>query len=176
MQTELSSVLDKLAGAQHGLVTSDQAITSLGRGRKNRWVAEGRLIVTQPGVYRVAGTPQTWHQSLKAAALASDGIVSHRSAAEMWGLIQPAGYAEVSVTPPRKPRLVPPAIAHRVLDLRPDLTEEREGMLLTDPVRTVVDLGLVLPRWSVKDALSRGITTRLFAVGDRKSTRLNSSP
>src|SRR3546814_17466651 len=99
MQTELSSVLDKLAGAQHGLVTSDQAITSLGRGRKNRWVAEGRLIVTQPGVYRVAGTPQTWHQSLQPAALASDGTVSHRPAAETLGMTQPAGHHADS-TPP----------------------------------------------------------------------------
>src|SRR3546814_17709238 len=44
-------------------------------------------------------------------------------------------------------------------------------MLLTDPVRTVVDLGLVLPRWSVKDALSRGITIRLFAVGQVQALR-----
>src|SRR3546814_11888793 len=89
MQTELSSVLDKLAGAQHGLVTSDQAITSLGRGRKNRWVAEGRLIVTQPGVYRVAGTPQTWHQSLKPAALPPTRPVPPPSPPAPWALAQP---------------------------------------------------------------------------------------
>ena len=37
----------------------------------------------------------------------STGIVSHRSAAELWGLIQPAGYVEVSVAGPGEPRRAP---------------------------------------------------------------------
>jgi very-short-patch-repair endonuclease len=171
MHTEFSTAIDRLAGEQHGLVTSAQATTALGRGRKARWVAEQRLVVAQPGVYRIAGAPQTWHQSVTAAALASDGVVSHRSAAELWGLTQPSGYVDVSVVPPRKPRLTPPAILHRVADLHPELAVRRGGIPVTDPVRTVIDLGLVLPQWSVRDALSRGITTRLFGVAEIERLR-----
>ncbi len=166
MATEFSAVIDALACTQHGLVTSEQAVRGLGPSRKRRWVLEGRRVAVQPRVFRVAGAPQTWHQQLMAAALTTDGVISHRSAAELWGLIQPAGYIDVAVVPPRAPRAQPPAIVHRVKDLHPELAVERQALRLTDPVRTIIDLGLVLPIWAVRDALSRGITTRLFAVGD----------
>jgi very-short-patch-repair endonuclease len=166
MIEERSEAVDRIAGAQHGLLTHDQAVSALGRGRKSRWLTERRLTVVQPAVYRVAGAPQTWHQAVAAAQLATAGVVSHRSAAELWGLIQPAGYIEVSVSPPRHPRVHLPAVAHRVIDLHPELSVERSGLHVTDPVRTVIDLGLVLPKWAVGDALSRGITTKLFRVTD----------
>jgi very-short-patch-repair endonuclease len=164
MGVEHSDVIDRIAASQHGLVTSAQAVTGLGPGRKQRWVAERRLIAVQPRVFRLAGAPETWHQSVLAAALSVEGIVSHRSAAELWGLIQPAGYVDVSVRRARSPRAQPPAIIHRIADLHPELATERQGLMLTDPTRTIIDLGLVLPTWSVRDALSRGLTTRLFTV------------
>jgi len=156
--------LDRVLQAQHGLVTSRQAVQLLGPSRKARWVERGRLRVVQPGVLRILGAPETWHQSVMAAALAADGVVSHRSAAELWGLIQPAGYVEVSVHPDRRPRLEPPAILHRIADLHPELAVERAGLPLTDPVRTIIDLGLVLPQRAVGDALSRALSTRLLTV------------
>lgn len=164
MAPEHVAPLDELVQRQHGLVTTAQALKILGPSRKQRWVAERRIISVQPGVFRMAGSQETWHQTLMAAALSADAIVSHRSAAELWGLITPSGYVDISVRPPQHPRLRPPAIAHRIKDLHPELATEREGMRVTDPVRTVIDLGLVLPTWAVKDALSRGITTKLFHV------------
>lgn len=171
MSREVSTVIDRVAQGQHGLVTSQQAVKALGPARKDRWVAERLLISVQPRVFRVAGAPQTWHQAVLAASLAAEGIVSHRSAAELWGLIQPAGYVDISVTPDRQPTLRPPAILHRIADLHPELATERSGMQVTDPVRTVIDLGLVLPKWGVKDALSRGITTRLLGIREVKRLR-----
>jgi very-short-patch-repair endonuclease len=171
MANEHVAPLDELAQRQHGLVTSEQATTLLGPSRKQRWVTERRLLSVQPGVLRMAGAPETWHQALMAAQLSADAVVSHRSAAEMWGLIQPAGYIDISIKAPTQPRLRPPAIAHRILDLHPELAVEREGMRMTDPTRTIIDLGLVLPLWSVRDALSRGISTRLFRIADVKGLR-----
>lgn len=171
MSFDTSAAIDKLAGEQHGLVTTEQAVKALGPGRKDRWVQERRLVAVQPRVFRIAGAPQTWHQSLMATQLSTGGILSHRSAAELWGLIQPAGYVDVSVTSPRAPRALPPAIVHRIKDLHPELAEEREGLRITDPTRTVIDLGLVLPRWSVRDALSRGLTTKLFTINEVERLR-----
>lgn len=171
MTAELATKLDEIAREQHGLITSAQAVKALGPSRKARWVAERRLVSIQPRVFRVAGAPQTWHQSVHAVTLATDGTVSHRSAAELWGLIQPAGYTEVSVRYDRNPAARPPAIIHRIRDLHPRLSVVREGMHVTDPVRTVIDLGLVLPQRSVRDALSRGLTTKLFDVAEVERLR-----
>jgi very-short-patch-repair endonuclease len=171
MAIEHVARLDALVQRQHGLVTSTQAIEVLGPSRKQRWVNERRLLSVQPGVLRMAGAPETWHQSLMAAVLSADAVASHRSAAELWGLIPPAGYVDISVSPPRQPRLRPPAIAHRIIDLHPELAVEREGMPITDPIRTIVDLGLVLPSWSVRDALSRGLSTRLLRLAEVRHLR-----
>ena len=163
--------LDNTLREQHGLVTSAQAVAMLGPHRKARWVSQRKLLMVQPSVFRALGSPETWHQSLMAAALATDGVVSHRSAAELWGLIQPAGYVEVSVRPDRRPRLQPPAIVHRIGDLHPELAAKRERLQLTDPVRTIIDLGLVMSKASVSDALSRGLTTRLLTVPEVERLR-----
>jgi hypothetical protein len=171
MEDRTLTALDEVLRSQHGLVRSSAAAKILGPNRKQRWVTQGRLRVVQPGVLRATGAPETWHQQLMAAALATSGIVSHRSAAELWGLIQPCGYVEVSVQAGRQPRLGPPAIAHRIKDLHPELAVEREGFRLTDPVRTIIDLGLVVPRRLVSDALSRGLSTGLLTVPEVERLR-----
>lgn len=171
MEIEVATRVDELAREQHGVITSAQAVKALGPSRKNRWVAERRLLSLQPRVFRVAGSPQTWHQAIHAASLAADGVVSHRSAAELWGLIKPAGYVEVSVRYEHNPRVRPPAIVHRIRDLHPRLAVEREHLRVTDPIRTIIDVGLVLPTWSVRDALSRGLTSRLFQIGEVERLR-----
>ena len=171
MATEHVAELDALAQAQHGIVTTTQAVQLLGGSRKARWVTEGRLVSVQPSVFRLAGAPDTWHQQVHAAVLASDGVVSHRSAAELWGMIQPAGYVDISVHPDRLPRVRPPAILHRIKDLRPDLAVQREGMAITDPARTIIDLGLVLSTWSVSAALGKALSLRLLTITQAKSLR-----
>jgi very-short-patch-repair endonuclease len=171
MAIERSAAVDELARSQHGLLTSEQAVQALGLSRKNRWVAEGRLVSVQPRVFRVAGSPDTWHQGLMAASLAVNGIVSHRSAAELWGLIQPAGYIELSVPYEVNRAVRPPAIVHRIKDLRPGLAVAREGLQITDAVRTIIDLGLVMPEWLVERAISRGISNRAFELSQIRALR-----
>ncbi len=171
MHLDRSFAVDELARAQHGLITTAQAVTALGPSRKDRWVRERRIISVQPSVFRLAGAPETWHQSLQAVRLAVDGIVSHRSAAELWGLIQPAGYVEVSVPGTVDRRVRPPAIVHRIKDLRPGLAVEREGLMVTDPVRTVIDLGLVMPWWLVRRAIAKGISTKALTVSEVRTLR-----
>ena len=171
MTFERNYAVDDLARAQFGLITGAQAVSALGPSRKDRWVRERRIISVQPSVFRLAGAPETWHQSLMAAALAVEGVVSHRSAAELWGLIQPSGYVEVSVPAKIDRRVRPPAILHRIKDLRPGLAVERVGLRVTDPVRTVIDLGLVMPWWSVQRAISKGISTKALTVSEVRGLR-----
>ena len=165
------AALDEAARSQHGLVTGEQALAALGPYRRRRWVTEGRIVLVQPNVYRLAGAPETWHQALKGLELSTSGVVSHRSAAEIWGLLLPAGYVEVSISRGHAATVHPPAIAHRIKDLRPDLAVEREGLRLTDPVRTIVDLGLVVPHSLVAAALRRGISKRLVSLVEARHIR-----
>jgi very-short-patch-repair endonuclease len=168
---ERSAAVDELARAQHGLITTEQAVQALGLSRKNRWVRERRLISIQPSVFRMSGAPETWHQCVLAACLAVDGIASHRTAAELWGLIQPAGYIELSIPGDARRRVRPPVILHRIKDLRPGLAVERAGLRITDPVRTVIDLGLVMPWWSVHRAIAKGVSTKALTVSDVRALR-----
>ena len=163
--------MDDIARVQHGLITTTQAVEALGLSRKNRWVRERRLISVQPSVFRMAGAPETWHQGLMAACLAVDGVVSHRAAAELWGLIQPAGYIEVSIPVKTERTVRPPAVVHRIPDLHPELAVDREGMRVTDAVRTIIDLGLVMSRWDVHRALARGISTKAFDLSQVRVLR-----
>jgi very-short-patch-repair endonuclease len=160
----VGDAVDEVASSQWGLITSDQAISILGASRKARWIRAGQLIPTQPRVYRTVGAPPTWHQQVAAAALSADGIVSHRSAASLWGLLRPTDVVEVSVAGSRRPRLSPPAIVHRIHDLHPSLAVERMSLRVTDPIRTLVDLGLTLRPAAVNGALSQALVSRLVTA------------
>jgi len=77
-----------LAGRQHYVVTHDQ-LREFGSARQivGRLRA-GLLESVHESVYRVSGSPDTWHQRLLAACFATSGVsaVSFRAAAQMWAL------------------------------------------------------------------------------------------
>lgn len=163
--------LDSLARTQHGLLTTAQAVDVLGRSRKERMAASGMLGRVQPGVWRLAGTRPTWHQQLAAAQLSSGGRVSHRAAGEIWAMTSPRSWVEASVRSPRQPVLWAPAILHTIVDLTDAHTIEREGLLVTTPARTLIDLGLVLPRAGVERALLRSLGSGLLSLPEVRELR-----
>jgi very-short-patch-repair endonuclease len=118
-----------------------------------------------PGVYVVGGAPDTWHQRMLGACLAAGGlaVASHRSAARLWGLLGDDGLVEISVLRPKGPK---PAdvVWHRSRDLLSRHTTVRAGIPVTNPMRTLVDLGAVVKPWVVEDALDRGLSRRLFPL------------
>lgn len=159
--------LAALAADQHGVVRLTQAracgLSHQGVLRRQR---AGRLVEVHPLVFRIAGAPDTHLAALRAAALAvePDGVVSHRSAAWLWGLRPEEGdVVEVSVPRSRGPRLEG-VLVHRSRDLVPGHTTVRHGVPVTNPLRTLVDLGAVSSRWVVEDALDRGLADRRFRV------------
>lgn len=164
MDPDLMRAVEAIASKQRSLLTSSQAVALLGRGRATRWRADGRLVPVQPGVHRIGGAAGDWHQHLLAAVMVSGAVISHRSAAGLWGLLDTRGVVEVSVPANRWPRLRPPAVVHRIADIRPELAVLRAGLPVTDPMRTVIDLGLVLGREAVEDALSAGLASKLFPL------------
>lgn len=156
--------LDAVARRQFGLVTRAQAAEILGRDRAKRWIGDGRLDAVQPRVLRLAGAPRTHHQAMHAASLAADGPISHRSASWVWAVRDRSASVDVSVVYPRRVCLRGPAVAHRIRDLTAASSLRRHGMLLTNPMRTILDLGLVEPWWAVDEALGRAIGSKLLSV------------
>ncbi len=86
------------AEAQHGLLANWQVTTEgIGRNGVLHRLATGQWDAVARGVYRLAGTQRTWHQSLLAAVLAAGpgAVASHRE--------QPrCGSSRASPVPPPK--------------------------------------------------------------------------
>jgi very-short-patch-repair endonuclease len=85
-------LIRELAEAQHGVVTRQQLLArGFGTDRINSWLRGGRLTRRWRGVYSLGLGSLTQHGRWMAAVLAcGDGaLLSHRSAAALWGLRPP---------------------------------------------------------------------------------------
>jgi Transcriptional regulator, AbiEi antitoxin len=139
----------KLATDQHGVVSIRQLV-DLGFSRANisSEVARGRLHRVHRGVYGVGHTniPHLG-QCLAAILCCGDGaVLSHRSAAWLWGLTRRWGLPiEVTTKTPRRTRAG--IRMHSALTLAPDDMESSEGIPVTAVPRTLLDFAAVDPRF-----------------------------
>lgn len=154
-----------LARSHDGLVTRAQLLASgVSPATIQRWLDAGRVEALHSGVYRLAGAPASWDQRVRAAVMAAGrgAAVSHRAAARLWG-IHDAEEVEVVVDRARAPRLHG-VVVHRSRDLGQAHLSRRRTLVVTTPMRTIVDLGAVLPPDRVDDALDRALALRLVTV------------
>lgn len=154
--------LDSLARRQHSLLTTPQ-LRSAGLTDKQIRVRieRGDLIRVRSQVLRTMGGPVTRHQAWLAAILAaeSDCVLSHGSAAVLWGF---RGFADASndavhlLTTEGRPRLAG-VRAHMTKFLPGHHRTRVDRIPVTSAARTLVDAcGLVSLRaleWSVDDAI-----------------------
>ena len=170
-------VCGAMAARQHGLVSRDQALAAgLTRHAIQDRLAAHRWERVHTGVYRIVGSPATWEQQLMAACLLAGptAAVSHRAAAAVWAL-DGVDSSLVEIVCPRRIRSTG-FIAHRAAVPRRHATHIG-SIPVTDPSRTLLDLGGVvstrLMEDALDDALRRGLTTltrlrrRLQAEGRR---------
>ncbi|MGI8685288.1 MAG: type IV toxin-antitoxin system AbiEi family antitoxin domain-containing protein [Acidimicrobiales bacterium] len=157
--------LDVLAGTQRGLVRRRQLLDhGISAATISRWLASGRLVMVQPGVYRLAGAPVTWEQRLLAGVLtAGNGAVaSHRSAARLWDVLD-TDVLEITVPADRRVRVAGVTV-HRSGDVSGARVVPRHGIPTTTPLRLFVDLGAVVPAGVLEDALDRALGRQLVSV------------
>ena len=129
-----------LVRAQHGVITRSQ-LRELGysdQAVKHR-VWKGRLRPVHRGVYAVGRPELTRHGTLIAAVLACGphAVLSHDSAAELWGIARRATRIEVSV-PRETDRCRLGIIVHRRRLKRADVTAHL-GISVTTPACTLID-------------------------------------
>jgi predicted transcriptional regulator of viral defense system len=139
--------LGGLAETQHGVVARRQLVEfGVGGTSIDRWLKVGRLYAVHPGVYAVGYRPLTQQARWMAAVLfcGNDAVLSHQSAAAMWG-IRGGGGATIHVTSPAKARSR--GSIHRHFSRLPDdeMTVE-DGIPVTTVPRTIFDLAAGPPR------------------------------
>jgi hypothetical protein len=152
------------SSAQHGVFSRGQALEAgISASAIGRRLATGAWVSVRPAVYRLAGTPETWHQTLMAACLwAGEGaVVSHVAAGRLWGLEGLAGNAsgepiELTVAFGTQ-RRAPGVVVHRSRKLEPADCTWHDGIPVTQLVRTLIDLSAVLEKRRLSVALDSGL-------------------
>ena len=148
--------LAAVTSAHHG-VADVGALVEAGVSSRTvrRWVEQGRLVRPQHGIVAVAGIHPAYEADVEAAVRAAgpSALASHRSAARLWDF---GDHLEevLEVTVPRSCAPTPRGvIVHRVADVATARPAGRRGVAVTDPLRTLVDLGAVVPLWAVQTSI-----------------------
>lgn len=133
------------------------------------------------GVYRAAAAPVSPYQALRAAFVASSGcgVVSHASAAWVWDLISnPPAEPELTIGPTSDAaRRRAGLTVHRSRDLDLSSAVSRHTVLVTNPLRTLVDLAGSAPTLTVTAAIDAALAAKLVTIAglsaeiDRRSRR-----
>lgn len=157
--------LAELAKQQHGVVSIRQMIGPLGYSRSavTRAAAAGRLHRLHRGIYAVGHTDLSLHGKCLAAVLACgpDGLLSHHSAAWLWGIARWSPIP-LSVTTPTRRAPRPPIKLHHARALADQDRDIIERIPVTAVPRVVLDLAATLRPESLMRMLDRAEQLRLF--------------
>jgi very-short-patch-repair endonuclease len=170
-----AEAITALAERQHGVIAVAQ-LYSLGlsetqvRGR----VANGWLHRVHRGVYALGhrNIPREGRWMAAVLACGHGAVLSHQSAGELWKIRQSRGQAsdavsiEVAIPRARGARSRTRVTVHRVPTLRASETTTRDGIPVTSPARTILDLARRLPLRQLERAVDETERLRLCTQGD----------
>ncbi len=150
---DLAAAIERVGREQHAVVTRSQL---LGEGASEAWIHRqlraGRLVRIAPRTYRTWGTQRTWKLKASAALHSANApaLVSHKSAAFLWGLIDQniyPGFIDITVPRHRRPKKRTGVQFHesRFFDLAEPAVLDR--VAVTGVARTILDCCAVLPTY-----------------------------
>jgi very-short-patch-repair endonuclease len=155
----------RICNEQHGLVTLDQLVhLGLTVQAVHERVMAGRLYRIHQGVYSLTPAVMTQRGLFMAAVLACgpDAVISHRSAAYLWGLVD-KWRRPIDVTAPNRRGRSPDGVAaHRDGSLQPIDKDARFGVPCTSLARTLLDYAGVEPEWKLRKAVSQAEVRRVL--------------
>jgi very-short-patch-repair endonuclease/predicted transcriptional regulator of viral defense system len=152
-----------IAAAQRGVVSRRQ-LTAVGLGRSAiaHRIAKGRLHRLHRGVYLLghAVPPRLAPEIAALLSCGDDAVLSHRTAAALWGIASPADHVDVTVVGRDCGRRCGVQV-HRVrrLDLRDRALRDR--IPITAPARTLLDLAETIPPPDIERALAEALVRKL---------------
>jgi very-short-patch-repair endonuclease len=159
-----------LAAMQHGVVTRHQLqALGLGRGAITHRIALGRLHTVHRGVFLV-GHPTPLGRALEMAAVLACGggaAIGRHSAGAVWSIPcgPPPACVEIVLCRDWVPRRRGVCI-HRTLSLTRRDVRTVDGIPVTTPARTLLDLGAVLAPEALELAVADALRRRLLTRGD----------
>lgn len=153
-----------IAARQLGLITAAQLhAAGVGRGSIEWRLANGLLHRVFRGVYLVGHeVPAAGAFELAAVLACGDGtVVSHRSAAALWGLARrPVGEVQVTVAG-RDCRSRDGLRVHAVERLAATDRRHKSGIPVTSPARTVIDFAATTGREEAERAIAEACALKL---------------
>jgi hypothetical protein len=151
----VDALIAAVAGRQYGLITSAQlARLGLGRPAVANRVRDGRLHSLYRGVYAVGHNRLSREARWMAAVLAAGegAVLSHLAAAVHWRIWRRRSDGiDVTVPGNRRPRKG--FTVHRCRSLDPRDVTVHQGIPITTPPRTLVDLAQVLTAHQLANAI-----------------------
>jgi hypothetical protein len=162
--------IGRVAEAQRGLITRPQLLAAgIGPGAIAHRVKTGALCRILPGVFSIGHAPLAPLAPEVAALLLlrRDCVLSHASAASILGIASSPQAVHVTVLG-RDVRVRDAIRAHRVRHLDPRDVRLQDGLPVTAPARTLIDLAGLAPK-QLEGALAQARVARL--VNDRDLAR-----
>lgn len=144
---DIDLALAHLGAEQHGVVSIEQLLqVGVSRAVASSWARRGRLHRLHRGVYHIGHAAPSLHARWMAAVLAGgDGaVISHRSAAEAWGIAGRFTHDVIDVAVPRASVGRPGIEFHNRAELEPKDVAVVGRIPATSVSRTLVDLSRCL--------------------------------
>lgn len=155
----------RLAKGQHGIVTRQQLLAAgIPSANIGRRVGSGWLRRIHRGVYLVGAVPPPLAPEMAAClACGPHACVSHSSAARLWRLVPARAKRKepVHVTVPGSARRRPGIRVHRVVELAGDETTRLQGIPITTPERTLLDVAGLMSSRALEQALAEAYARHL---------------
>ena len=167
-------VLSYLA-SNDGVITRATALAlGMPSSTLKEWVRNGQLVRVGTGLYVLPGVLRDERTTLGAATTALDAVVSHESAARLHRLdgLDPRKISVI--VPVRRSNRFNGVAVHQSTDLFEDEIVMIEGLPVTDPARTIIDLSALLPRRLLASVLDQAVRMRLTTY-EAVATRLEST-
>jgi hypothetical protein len=162
-----------LASKQHGVVSREQ-LRALGLSSQAvyRRLQKRCLIRLHPGVYAVGhmALSSRWRDFAAVLACGPDALLSHRSAADLWG-IRRTSSPRIEVTAPRGRKGPAGITVHRSRVVHFDDRTAVDAIAVTSVARTVVDLADVLSLPALERAINEAELLGLLSGGARAHSR-----
>ncbi|CAB4765411.1 unannotated protein [freshwater metagenome] len=158
--------LQGIAARQHGLASRPQLLQLgfttreiTGRAARGTWAHAA------PRVYDVAPASFDPRRALHAAVLSAEGWASHRSGASLLGYVDRVPERPTVVIAEGRHLHSIAADVFRSRHLQPRERTTVDGIACTSAVRTLLDLGFLVPEADLDDAFGRGLVSGRITLG-----------
>ena len=169
MLFDMGGTRDVIQFAQrNGGVFSMQEAIALGlpKSTLQRRVDQGIFVRVAKGMLALPGTSTRPDLAMRAALRLLNGVVSHQSAARIHG------FEAIPISPPtitvshRSNYSFPGVVVHQSTDLLAEHVQEVEGLFVTTPARTLVDLAKVFGPQRLERVVQHALLTGKVDVGE----------